>query len=178
MHRNSQVFVGDSNNEIIHVTTGNNELPGTTIGLKSIDLVSVTSEEFHEEDDNISIDEGRLQQWHFGEFKTQFKGISAAILLLVACYLQCTWSINEYFKLMNDEQNESTAWNSSAETATGYEFVDNLFTSESVVVTLVIVSWNIGAIFGGILAAFIVPVVPNKMIYVNVDSCVKKPESI
>lgn len=153
-----------SENQIIHVTTASNEPPGTTIELKSVDLVSVTSSEFIE-DDNISFDEGRLQQWNPDEFWSQFKSASAAIVLVVACCIQSTWSINEYLKLLWDKGNV-TAWWNDTESASGYDFVDQLFSSESVIVTGVIVSWNVGAIFGGVLGAFIAPVLTNKVIYV------------
>lgn len=146
------------------MTTASNEPPGTTIELKSVDLVSVTSSEFIE-DDNISFDEGRLQQWNLDEFWAQFKSASAAIVLVVACCIQSTWSINEYLKLLWDKGNE-TAWWNDTESASGYDFVDQLFSSESVIVTGVIVSWNVGAIFGGVLGAFIAPVLTNKVIYV------------
>lgn len=152
-------------NRIIHVTTANNEPPGTTIGLKSVDLVSVTSSEFIDED-NISFDEGRLQQWHFYEFWAQFKSASAAVVLIIACCIQSTWSINEYLKLLIDQGDEIMSWNDT-DSSSGYDLVDELFTSESVTVTTVIVSWHIGAIFGGVLGAFIVPVLTNKVIYVG-----------
>lgn len=152
-------------NQIIHVTTARNEPPGTTVGLKSVDLVSVTSSEFND-DDNISFDEGRLQQWSFDEFWAQMKSASAAIVLLVACCIHSTWSINEYLKLLLDEEDETSTWNDTDSTS-GYDLVDQLFTSESVTVTTVIISWNIGAIFGGVLGAFIVPVLTNKIIYVS-----------
>lgn len=154
-----------SENQIISVTTAHNEPPGTTIGLKSVDLVSVTSSEFND-NDNVSFDEDRLQEWNFDEFWAQFKSASAAIVLLIGCCLQNTWSINEYLKLLLDEENETKVWNDT-ESTSGYELVDELFGSESVVVTGVIISWHVGAIFGGVVGAFIVPVLTNKVIYVG-----------
>lgn len=163
MHRNPVNNI--SENRIISVTTGHNEPPGTTVGLKSIDLVSVTSSEFNE-NDNISFDEDRLQRWNFYEFWEQFKSASAAVVLIVACFLQNSWSINEYLKLLLDAESEVPLWNDT-DTTSGYDLVDELFTSENVIVTGVIISWHIGTIFGGVLGAFIVPVLANNAIYVR-----------
>lgn len=151
-----------NNNQIVRVTTTTIHNNGGEVEEKAVDLISVTSSEF-KDDDTKSFDEGRLQEWNFAEFSMQLMGISAGIFLLFACCVQTSWGINEYLKLITDEEKQ---WNETE--ATGYEIVDELFSSESVVVTTVIISWNIGAIIGGVVGAFIVPVLTNKIIYVCV----------
>lgn len=47
--------------------------PTPKIEEKSVDLISVTSDDY-KDDDEISFDEGRLQQWDFAEFQMQLLG--------------------------------------------------------------------------------------------------------
>lgn len=136
---------------------------------KSIDLVSVNSAT-DSENDNISIADGYMQRWHFPEFRSQFLSSFAAILILFACSILNSWSINEYLKLMLDVRgNTSDEWNSTENVLTEYEIVDQIFTSETAFVSAIIVSYNLGVILGGVFGAFIVPVLPNQVVYVSIN---------
>lgn len=133
---------------------------------KSIDLVSVNSLD-ESEADNISLAEGYMQQWNYEEFRTQFLGAFAGVILIFGCSILSSWSINEYLKLILDTRSNSTSWNSTEFEIGITDYLDDMFSSEVVMVSAIIVSYNIGVIFGGVFGAFIVPVLTNQVVYVS-----------
>lgn len=139
---------------------------------KSIDLVSMTSADSLDEQDNISIVDGHLQQWNFAEFRMQFAMMITGLLLLMACCLLSTWGINEYLKLISDIEQGLATWNSTDEAEISQsDILNELFSSKVVLVTFVIISYNIGCIFGAVVGAFTVPVLKNKIVYVSMMWC-------
>lgn len=127
---------------------------------KYVDLVSVKSEEL-QEDDTVSFDEGRLQQWNGHEFRAQFASSLAGIILLFGCASISAWAIADFLK---DMQVNGDDW-----IDVDYEFAqdEEFFQSRHVIIAMVVLSWNIGYIIGGVFGAFIVPILPNRTIYVS-----------
>lgn len=130
---------------------------------KSVDLLSVTSDDYKDED-LISFDEGRLQAWHSGEFKKQLWGALAAIVLLLGCGFTSTWAISD---LIKDIQLNEAEW---VDIDYSFELFDNddeeFLSSRHVIIAMVVLSFNFGNIIGAILGAFLTPILPNRAIYV------------
>lgn len=131
---------------------------------KAIDLESVTSEDYQEDDDRVSFDEGRLQQWNFNEFRIQLLGSIAGIVLLFGCGTISAWAVTDLVKDVQVNENEwidvDYGWDLFGEND------DEFFESRHVIIAIVVLSWNVGYIIGAILGAFVVPVLPNRAIYV------------
>lgn len=156
---------GTAKNKSFPFSTQSNDKDFET---KSIDLVSVNSELSENEKDNISIVDGYMQRWNFLEFRCQFLGTIAAIIILFGCSTLNSWSINEYLKLIVDIRNDAIeSWNFTEYHSTEYAIVDEIFTSEIALVSAIIISYNVGVIFGGVFGAFIVPVLLNQVVYVS-----------
>lgn len=137
--------------------------PAIEIEDKSVDLVSITSEDYKEED-AISFDEGRLQQWNFTEFRMQLMGSIAGIILLFGCGIISAWAVTD---LVKDVQVNGNEW---IDVDYGWDLFgeneEEFFESRHVIIAIVVLSWNVGYIIGAMLGAFIVPVLPNRTIYV------------
>lgn len=132
---------------------------------KCIDLVSVTSDEFHD-DDSISFDEGRLQQWNGTEFRMQLAGALSGIILLFGCASISAWAIADFVKDMQENGDE---WiDVDYEMSLFGDGDDEFFQSRHVIIAMVVLSWNVGYIIGGVFGAFVVPILPNRTIYVGV----------
>lgn len=119
---------------------------------KSIDLISVDSEEFSKDDgDDISFDEGRLQQWNFREFSMQFVSLLAGVILLFGCLVNGAWSITDFVKDILSNEDEWTdidyGWNLFNDDE------EEFFQSRHIIIAIVVLSWNVGAIIGGIFGA-------------------------
>lgn len=131
---------------------------------KAIDLVSVNSEEL-QEDDTISFHEGHLQQWNGAEFRMQLAGTLSGIILLFGCSSLSAWALSDFLK---DIEAHSEDWIS-----VDYEWnlldkdEDEFFQSRHVILAMLVMSWNVGYIGGGALGAFIVPLLPNRSVYVS-----------
>lgn len=129
---------------------------------KAINLISVTSERY--DDDNISFDERRLQEWNFREFWMQMVNSLSAFVLLFGCGLISAWSITDFIKenlsAINVRHNSSTEgdW---------LEIDGEFHTSRHFIVGMVVLSWNAGAVTGGIVGAYIVSRLPVRYIYVS-----------
>lgn len=135
---------------------------------KSIDLISVNSEVLKEDDeDTVSFDEGRLQQWNSDEFSLQVYGALAGIILLFGCASVSAWSITDFLKDM--QVNEDDWIDIDYDWAIFGEGKDEFFESRHVIIAMVVLSWNIECIIGGIFGAFIVPILPNRAIYVCIS---------
>lgn len=134
---------------------------------KAIDLVSVKSEELQNDDDTISFDEGRLQQWNVAEFRMQLAGALSGIILMFGCASMSAWAIADFLK---DIETNGEDWIS-----VDYEWSlldkdeDEFFQSRHVILAMLVMSWNVGYIIGGALGAFIVPLLPNRSVYVSFD---------
>lgn len=137
---------------------------------KAIDLVSVSSEEL-QDDDTVSFDEGRLQQWNGSEFRMQLAGTLSGIILLFGCASLSAWAIADFLK---DIEANGEDWIS-----VDYEWnlldkdEDEFFQSRHVILAMLVMSWNVGYIIGGALGAFIVPLLPNRSVYVSNFLCSK-----
>lgn len=134
---------------------------------KSVDLISVTSEDYDEkEDDQVSFDEGRLQQWNTAEYQMQLLGAVAGMMLLFGCGTISTWAITDFIK---DVQINAAEW---VEVDYSFDLFDmeqeDFLTSRHVIIAMVVLSYNIGCIIGAILGAFITPLLPNRIIYVRI----------
>lgn len=139
---------------------------------KSIDLISAKKEDHtlaidnisyvegdnvsYCEGDNISFAEGALQEWNFREFGNQLIGISAGLLILFGCDLISAWAIADFTKHFESEQNESVNKTST-------------FFGPKCIIGIVVMSWNMGEIFGGFLGAFIIGTVSSRSIYVSLS---------
>lgn len=138
-------------------------VPVVEIEEKAVDLMSVTSEDY-KEDDVVSFDEGRLQQWNFAEFRMQLLGSIAGIILLFGCGTISAWAVSDLVKDVQVNENEwvdvDYGWDLFGEND------EEFFESRHVIIAIVVLSWNVGYIIGGILGAFIVPVLPNRTVYV------------
>lgn len=117
---------------------------------KSIDLISRTSQR-HDDGDNISFDEGRLQEWNLREFWMQMANSLSAFVILFACGLISAWSITDFIKESLSAKNDSSTEENSRHSVVG----------------MVVLSWNAGAVIGGIVGAYIVPCLPARYIYVS-----------
>lgn len=130
---------------------------------KSVDLISVTSDDY-KDDDEVSFDEGRLQQWNFSEFQMQLLGALAGIILLFGCGIISAWAVTDFIK---DVQVNEAQW---VDLDYSFELFDNddddFLTSRHVIIAMVVLSYNVGYIIGGIFGAFITPLLPNRAIYV------------
>lgn len=137
--------------------------PTPEIEVKSVDLISVTSEDY-KDDDEISFDEGRMQQWNFPEFQKQLWGAAAGIILLLGCGITSAWAVTDFIK---DIQVNEAQW---VDLDYSFELFDNdedeFLSSRHVIIAMVVLSYNIGYIIGAIFAAFITPILPNRAIYV------------
>lgn len=141
-----------------------NTLPKKTpeIEEKNIDLISVTSEDY-KEDDQISFSEGRLQQWNYSEFHMQFMGAIAGIVLLFGCGTISAWAVTDIIK---DVQVNEAEWTDVDYTFFESHNEDDFLASRHVIIAMVVLSFNVGVIVGGICGAFITPLLPNRAIYV------------
>lgn len=114
---------------------------------KSIDLVSVNSDESIKDDDQVSFHEGRLQQWYFPEFRMQLLGSLSGIILLFGCGMLSAWSITDFVKdiLANEEEwiDIDYGWNLYNEEEKDF------FQSRHIIIAMVVLSWNFGALVGG-----------------------------
>lgn len=132
---------------------------------KSVDLISVTSDDYNQDDDQVSFDEGRLQQWNFPEFQMQLLGAIAGMMVLFGCGLISAWAITDFIK---DVQQNEAEW---VDMDYSFELFDNdddeLLASRHVIIAMVVLSYNVGCIVGGICGAFITPLLPNRIIYVS-----------
>lgn len=131
---------------------------------KSVDLVSVTSEDY-KDDDQISFDEGRLQQWNCAEFQMQLLSALAGIVLLFGCGIMSAWAVTDLIKDVQVNEAEWVDLDYSFELFDSEE--DEFLTSRHVIIAMVVLSYNIGCIVGGICGAFITPLLPNRAIYVR-----------
>lgn len=117
----------------------------TEIEEKSVDLISVTSDDY-KDDDEISFDEGRLQQWNFSEFQMQLSGALAGIILLFGCGIISAWAVTDFIK---DVQVNEAQW---VDLDYSFELFDNdeddFFSSRHVIIAMVVLSYNIGFIIG------------------------------
>lgn len=143
---------------------------------KSVDLLSVTSEDYKQtDDDQISFNEGRLQQWNSAEFQMQLVGAVSGIILLFGCGTISTWAIADFIK---DVQQNEAEW---VDIDYSFELFDteheDFLTSRHVIIAMVVLSYNIGSIIGAILGAFITPLLPNRIIYVRIGHC-HKPSNL
>lgn len=135
---------------------------------KCIDLVSVTSEELRD-DDSISFDEGRLQQWNGAEFRMHLASALSGIVLLFGCASISAWAIADFVK---DMQINGDEWiDVDYEMNLLSDDDDEFFQSRHVIIAMVVLSWNIGYIIGGVFGAFVVPILPNRTIYVSFRFC-------
>lgn len=135
---------------------------------KSVDLISVTSEDYEDKDDDqVSFDEGRLQQWNAAEYQMQLIGAVAGITLIFGCGTISTWAITDFIK---DVQINAAEW---VEVDYSFDLFDmeheDFLTSRHVIIAMVVLSYNIGCIIGAILGAFITPLLPNRIIYVSIE---------
>ncbi|XP_031624199.1 uncharacterized protein LOC116341345 [Contarinia nasturtii] len=135
---------------------------------KSVDLISVTSEDY-KDDDQISFDENRLQQWNTSEFYMQLWGAAAGIILLFSCGTLSAWAVTDFVK---DVQVHKAAW---IDIDYSFELFDDeereFLSSRHVIIAMVVLSFNIGCIIGGIFGAFITPILPNRAIYTLGSVC-------
>lgn len=133
---------------------------------KSVDLLSVTSDDY-KEDDQISFDEGRLQQWNYPEFHIQLLSAVAGMVLLFACGTMSAWAITDFIK---DFQQNDAEW-----LDVDYSFdlldtqKDSFLESHHIIIAMVVLSYNVGCIVGAICGAFITPLLPNRIIYVSMS---------
>lgn len=131
---------------------------------KTVDLVSVTSEDY-KDDDQISFDEGRLQQWNYAEFQMQLLSAMAGIVLLFGCGIMSAWAVTD---LIKDIQVNEAEW---VDLDYSFELFDSdeedFLASRHVIIAMVVLSYNVGCIVGGICGAFITPLLPNRAIYVR-----------
>lgn len=138
--------------------------PSIEIEEKSVDLISVTSEDYKDEDE-ISFDEGRLQQWNYAEFQMQLLGSLAGIILMFGCGMMSAWAVTDFVK---DVQVNEADW---LDFDYSFELFDNdqdeFLASRHVIIAMVVLSFNIGYIIGGICGAFLTPLLPNRAIYVS-----------
>ena len=131
---------------------------------KSVDLLSVNSEDFKDEDD-ISFSEGRLQAWNFSEFNKQMCGAASAVILLFGCGITSAWAIAD---LIKDIQQNEAQW---IDIDYSFELFDTdedeFLGSRHVIIGMVVLSLYFGIIIGAIFGAFLTPILPNKAIYVS-----------
>lgn len=136
---------------------------------RTVDLISVNSEDFEDDeiDDQISFDEGRLQEWNSIEFEMQLLGAASGMVLLFGCGLMSAWAITDFIK---DFQQNEVEW---LDIDYSFELLDkkqdDFLASHHVIIAMVVLSYNIGCIVGGILGAFITPLLPNRIIYVSMS---------
>lgn len=143
--------------------------PKPEIEEKSVDLISVTSDDYNnKEDDQVSFDEGRLQQWNFEEYQMQLLGSLAGVVLLFGCGTMSAWSVTDFIKDIQQNEAEWVDFDYSFELFDSEE--DEFLASRHVIIAMVVLSYNIGCIIGCICGAFIVPLLPNRAIYVRVNS--------
>lgn len=142
--------------------------PKPEIEEKSVDLISVTSEDYNnKEDDQVSFDEGRLQQWNYDEFQMQLLGSLAGMVLLFGCGTMSAWSVTDFIKDVQQNEAEWVDFDYSFELFDSEE--DEFLASRHVIIAMVVLSYNIGCIIGSICGAFIVPLLPNRAIYVRIN---------
>ena len=131
---------------------------------KSVDLLSVNSEDFKDEDE-ISFSEGRLQAWNFSEFNKQMCGAASAVILLFGCGITSAWAIAD---LIKDIQQNEAQW---IDIDYSFELFDTdedeFLGSRHVIIGMVVLSLYFGIIIGAIFGAFLTPILPNKAIYVS-----------
>lgn len=132
---------------------------------KSVDLISVTSEDYKKDDDQISFDEGRLQQWNYSEFQMQLMSSIAGMLLLFGCGIMSAWSVTDFIKDIQQNEAEWIDFDYSFELFETDE--EEFLASRHVIIAMVVLSFNIGCIIGAIMGAFITPLLPNRAIYVR-----------
>lgn len=146
--------------------------PAQEIEEKSVDLISVTSEDY-KDDDEISFDEGRLQQWNFTEFLDQLLGAMAGIILMLGCGTISAWAVTDFIK---DVQLNEAEWVDLDYSFELFENSDDEFlNSRHVIIAIVVLSYHIGYIIGGIFGAFVTPLLPNKAIYVRIRDTICSP---
>lgn len=137
--------------------------PTIEVEEKSVDLISVTSEDY-KDDDEISFDEGRLQQWNYAEFQAQLLGALGGIILMFGCGIISAWAVTDFVK---DVQANEAEW---IDFDYSFELFDNdqdeFLASRHVIIAMVVLSFNVGCIIGGICGAFLTPLLPNRAIYV------------
>lgn len=134
------------------------------IEVKSVDLLSVTSDDY-KDDDEISFDEGRLQQWNCSEFQKQLWGTASGMIIILACEIISAWAISDFIK---DIQVNEAQW---VDLDYNFELFDSdeddILNSRHVIIAIVVLAYNIGYIIGAIFGAFLTPLLPNRAIYVN-----------
>lgn len=70
----------------------------------SVDLISVSSDDYKAaEEDEISFDEDRLQQWNFVEFRKQLLACVAGIVLCIGCGITSAWAVSDFIKDIQGE---------------------------------------------------------------------------
>lgn len=138
--------------------------PAVEIEDKSVDLISVTSEDY-KDDDTISFDEGRLQQWNGAEFCMQLVGSLAGILLMFGCGIVSAWAVTDFVKDVQANENEWVEFDYSFELFDNEQ--DEFLASRHVIIAMVVLSFNVGYIIGGISGAFLTPLLPNRAVYVR-----------
>lgn len=160
------IKLGDGKKGIEQNTVNLDTISPEIIDSKSVDLVSIKSDDFEKKDDDeISfVDESRLQEWNFIEFKKQVGGTLSAIVLLLCCGLISAWSISD---LMKDIQHNEAQW---VDIDYSFELFENdedeFLSSRHVVMAMVVLSFNFGIIIGAIFGAFLTPLLPNRVTYV------------
>lgn len=132
---------------------------------KSVDLLSVTSDDY-KDDDEISFDEGRLQQWNCSEFQKQLWGAASGIVIILCCEIISAWAICDFIK---DIQVNEAEW---VDLDYNFELFDSdgddILSSRHVIIAMVVLAYNLGIIIGAIFGAFVIPLLPNRAIYVNI----------
>lgn len=155
--------------EKMAITTINNPKDTKNVHENGVEISSF-SESDGGDDDTRSIDEGRLQEWNLHEFMKQLLGMSAGIVIMFGCCIQSALSINEFamFTLY-----DSLFWNSTGRLLdeNKYSDWDEYVDLQNLEAVALIVSWNLGAMLGAIIGAYVVPIAPKRTIYVSV-SCV------
>jgi len=129
---------------------------------KAIDLISVTSGRY--DDDNISFDEGRLQEWNYREFWMQMLNSLSAFVLLFGCGLISAWSITDFIK---ENMSKISVKEKSLDDDDWLEIDGPFYSSRHFIIGMVVLSWNAGAVIGGIVGAYVVPRLPVRYIYVS-----------
>lgn len=146
-------------------------IPKHEVEEKSVDLISVTSEDYKIEDDQISFDEGRLQQWNYTEFQMQLMGAISGMVLLFGCGTMSAWSVTDFIKDVQQNEADWVDIDYNLELFDADE--DEFLASRHVIIAMVVLSYNIGCIIGAICGAFITPLLPNRAIYVRSSSFIQ-----
>lgn len=129
----------------------------TAVDVKPVDLVTSTNNvvDYRSADDNISYTEGPLQEWNFREFALQVTGSLSGIILSFGCSLLSAWAIADL--TLRYQSEVDGRWNDNG----------NGFFNQNRVIAIVVMSWYLGAAFGGILGSYLITRVPKRVIYVS-----------